>query len=289
MFNSILGKHYRVHILCLLFGLVYWYHGLVGAWVVVVGWWILAFMHLQHSSTATLALPHLPATCPAERSNSVVSLLQSTSFEKSTHSPQPSCSELQPSSTHWLGGSVVGSGAVVLCHVVESPPVVDSQTVVECPLVVKSPLVVESPPVVKSPLVVDSQPVVESPPVVDSQPDEVVKSHSDVKSPVVEDSQAFVESEFPPAVEVCASEFPPAVVVWASGPLEFPPSTAVVVWESEFPPTVVVWASGPLEFPPSTAVVVWESEFPPAVVVWASGPLEFPPSTAVVVWESEFR
>merc|ERR1719239_1415758 len=245
MFNSILGKHYRVHILCLLFGLVYWYHGLVGAWVVVVVWWILAFMHLQHSSTATLALPHLPATCPAERSNSVVSLLQSTSFEKSTHSPQPSCSELQPSSTHWLGGSVVGSGAVVLCHVVESPPVVDSQTVVESPPVVKSPLVVDShtfvesppvvksplvvksPPVVKSPLVVDSQPVVESPPVVDSQPDVVVKSHSDVKSPVVEDSQAFVESEFPPAVEVCASEFSPAVVVWASGPLEFPPSTAV--------------------------------------------------------------
>merc|ERR1719239_387730 len=279
MFNSILGKHYRVHILCLLFGLVYWYHGLVGAWVVVVVWWILAFMHLQHSSTATLALPHLPATCPAERSNSVVSLLQSTSFEKSTHSPQPSCSELQPSSTHWLGGSVVGSGAVVLCHVVESPPVVDSQTVVESPSVVNSPLVVdsqpvvESPPVVKSPLGVESPPVVKSPLVVESPP--VVESPLVGDSPpvdkssVVEDSQTFVESELPPltTVVVWESVFPPAVVVWASGPLDFPPLTAVVVWESEFPPAVVVCASGPLEFPPSTAVVVWESEFPPAVVV----------------------
>merc|ERR1719239_1005813 len=209
MFNSILGKHYRVHILCLLFGLVYWYHGLVGAWVVVVVWWILAFMHLQHSSTATLALPHLPATCPAERSNSVVSLLQSTSFEKSTHSPQPSCSELQPSSTHWLGGSVVGSGAVVLCLVVESPPVVDSQTVVESPSVVKSPLVaksplvvdsqrvVESPSVVTSPLVVESPPVVKSPIVVDSQT--VVESPPVVKSPLVVESQLVVES--PPVVK----------------------------------------------------------------------------------------
>merc|ERR1712001_757041 len=120
-------------------------------------------MHLQHSSTATLALPHLPGTCPAERSNSVVSLLQSTSFEKSTHSPQPSCSELQPSSIHWLGGSVVGSGAFV------DSQSVDSLTVVETPPVVYASSVVKSPgfPVVKSPpSAVDAPgfPVVKSPP-----------------------------------------------------------------------------------------------------------------------------
>ena len=65
------------------------------------------FMHLQHSSSAALALPHLPVTCPAEKSISVASCPQSTSLEKSTQTPKPLCSELQPSSMHWLGGSVV--------------------------------------------------------------------------------------------------------------------------------------------------------------------------------------
>ena len=72
------------------------------------------FMHLQHSSSADLALPHLPVTCPAEKSISMASCPQSTSLEKSTQTPKPLCSELQPSSMHWLGGSVVELAPVQL-------------------------------------------------------------------------------------------------------------------------------------------------------------------------------
>merc|ERR1711936_962563 len=139
-------------------------------------------MHLQHpqSSTPSLALPHLPATWPAARSNSVVSRCQSTSFEKSTHSPQPSCSVLQPSSMHWSGGRVVGSGLTELDQLVKSPLVVESPLVVVSQAVVESPSVVVSQAVVESPPVVVSQAVVESPPVVVSQA--VVESPPEVCS-----------------------------------------------------------------------------------------------------------
>merc|ERR1712088_790455 len=156
-------------------------------------------MHLQHSSTPTLAFPHLPATWPAARSNSVVSRCQSTSFEKSTHSPQPSCSVLQPSSMHWSGGRVVGSGLTVLDQLVKSPLVVVSQAVVESPPVVVSQAVVESPPVVVSQACVESPPVVVSQAVVEFPP--VVVSQAVVESPPVVVSHPVVES--PP--EVCSS------------------------------------------------------------------------------------